>query len=54
MVRNACNAGHPDSTSLARKLKEMGKPPQYSYLEILWIEELGRLQSIGAKRVGLN
>ena len=31
-----------------------GTPLQYSCLEIPWMEEPGRLQSMGSRRVGYN
>ena len=31
-----------------------GNPLQYSYLEIPWTEDTGRVQSMGSQRVGHN
>ena len=48
---SACNVGDPGSIpGLGRSPGEAnGTPLQYSCLEISWMEEPGRLQSIGRK-----
>ena len=50
---SAYNAGDLGSIpGLGRSPREgNGNPLQYSYLEIPWMEEPGRLQSMGSQRV---
>ena len=50
---SAYNAGYPGSIpELERSSGEgNGNPLQYSCLEIPWMEEPGRLQSLGSQRV---
>ena len=55
--RNINNLRYADDTTFMAESKEElgegnGTPLQYSCLENPWIEEPGRLQSIGSLRVG--
>ena len=53
---SAYNAGDPGSTPGSGRShgEGNGNPLQYSCLEIPWMEEPGRLQSLGSQRVGHN
>ena len=50
----AYNAGDPGSVPGSERSpgEGNGNPLQYSCLEIPWMEEPGRLQSMGSQRVG--
>ena len=53
---SSCNAGDPGSIPGWGRSpgKGNGNPPQYSCLGNPWIEESGRIQPMGSKRVGYN